>query len=150
MSITRWDPFGDLLPMQDDWNQFFNRLMGRAREGQSGTRMWSPALDIAERDDAYVVTAEIPGLRPEDIQVTLEDGALSISGERKQEKESGDERFHRVERSYGAFRRMITLPSQVRSDGVEASYDNGVLKVVVPKAEGATPKKITVRPGSTA
>jgi HSP20 family protein len=142
MSVSRWDPFQDLLAIQDEMNRFF----GRARRGQAG-RVWAPALDISERKDAYVVSVEVPGVKPEDLDITLEDGLLTIQGERQFASESSEEQFHRVERRYGSFRRSITLPSQVQADAIEASFDNGVLEVLVPKAEEAKPKKITVRPG---
>lgn len=146
MSMMRWDPFRDLLSIQDEMNQLFSRTLGRGGEGETATRRWAPPVDIAERKDAYVITAEVPGVEPEEIQVSLEDGALTIAGEREQTQESSDEQFHRVERRYGAFRRSIMLPRQVKADAIGASYDNGVLTVVVPKAEEAKPKKISVQP----
>jgi len=153
MTVSRWDPFQDLLSIQDEMNQLFTRAFGRERPGQQGEavqqRLWAPALDISERKDAYVVTVEVPGVKPEELDITLEDGLLTIQGERRFTQESSDQQFHRVERRYGSFRRSITLPSQVRADRIEASFDNGVLEVVVPKAEEAKPKKITVRPGAT-
>ncbi|HEX9343905.1 MAG TPA: Hsp20/alpha crystallin family protein [Actinomycetota bacterium] len=154
MSVMRWDPFRDLLSIQEEMNQLFNRAFGRSggeAAGESGRtgRMWAPAIDISERKDAYVVTVEVPGVKQDDIDITLEDGLLTISGERKLTQESSDQQYHRVERRYGAFRRSITLPSQVRADAIEASFDNGVLEVVLPKAEEAKPKKITVRSGGT-
>ena len=152
MTVSRWDPFQDLLSIQDEMNQLFTRAFGRERPGQSGEpvqhRLWAPALDISERKDAYVVTVEVPGVKPEELDITLEDGLLTIQGERRFTQESSDQQFHRVERRYGSFRRSITLPSQVQADQIEASFDNGVLEVVVPKAEEAKPKKITVRPGT--
>jgi HSP20 family protein len=150
MSVMRWDPFRDLLSIQEEMNQLFNRAFGRSsgEAGEGGTaRMWAPALDITERKDAYLVTVEVPGVNQDDIDITLEDGLLTISGERKLTQESSDQQFHRVERRYGAFRRSITLPSQVRADAIEASFENGVLEVLLPKAEEAKPKKITVRSG---
>jgi HSP20 family protein len=152
MTVSRWDPFQDLLSIQDEMNQLFTRAFGRERPGQSEPvqhRLWAPALDISERKDAYVVTVEVPGVKPEELDITLEDGLLTIQGERRFTQESTDQQFHRVERRYGSFRRSITLPSQVQADHIEASFDNGVLEVVVPKAEEAKPKKITVRPGAT-
>ena len=143
MSVSRWDPFQDLLAIQDEMNQVF----GRARQGQAGGRVWAPALDISERKDAYVVTVEVPGVEADDIDITLEDGLLTIQGERQFTSESSEQQYHRVERRYGSFRRSITLPSQVQADAIEASFDNGVLEVLVPKAEQARPKKITVRAG---
>jgi HSP20 family protein len=146
MSVSRWDPFQDLLAIQDEMNQVF----GRARQGQGGGgRVWAPALDISERKDAYVVTVEVPGVNPDDLDITLEDGLLTIQGERQFTQESTEQQFHRVERRYGSFRRSITLPSQVQADAIEASFENGVLEVVVPKAEEAKPKKISVKAGGS-
>jgi HSP20 family protein len=139
MSSTRWDPFQDLASVQDEMNQVF----GRARQAQGG-RVWAPALDIAERPDAYVVTVEIPGVRPEDLDITLEQGLMTIQGERRFHGESTDQQWHRVERRYGAFRRSITLPSQVDADAIEASFENGMLEVVVPKAEETRSRRIMV------
>jgi HSP20 family protein len=143
MSVSRWDPFQDLLAIQDEMNQVF----GRARQGQAGGRVWAPALDISERKDAYVVTVEVPGVNPDDLDITLEDGLLTIQGERQFTSESSEQQFHRVERRYGAFRRSITLPAQVKADRIEATVDNGVLQILVPKMEEAKPKRIQVRPG---
>jgi HSP20 family protein len=151
MSVSRWDPFRDLTSIQEEINQMFDRVFGRRetgqrREGGLTTTAWAPSVDISERKDAFVVTAEVPGIKPEDIEVTLEDGLLTIKGERRMEEETSDRQYHRVERRYGSFRRSITLPSQVQADAIDASYSEGVLQVVVPKAEEAKPKKITVRP----
>jgi HSP20 family protein len=147
MSVSRWDPFQDLLAIQDEMNQVFGRA--RQGQGQGGGRMWAPALDISERKDAYVVTVEVPGVNAEDLDITLEDGLLTIQGERQFTQESTEQQFHRVERRYGSFRRSITLPSQVQADAIEASFENGVLEVVVPKAEEAKPKKISVKAGGS-
>jgi HSP20 family protein len=143
MSVSRWDPFQDLLAIQDEMNQLFGRAAG-----QASRRTWAPALDISERKDAYVVTVEVPGVKADDLDITLEDGLLTIQGERHFTQESTEQQFHRVERRYGSFRRSITLPSQVQADAIEASFEDGVLEVIVPKAEEARPKKITVRPGA--
>ena len=154
MSVLRWDPFRDLTSIQDEMNQMFDRVFGRrssgGREASPTAASWSPAVDISERKDAYVVSAEVPGIKPEELEVTLEDGLLTIQGERRMEKETSDRQYHRVERRYGAFRRSITLPSQVNADAIEASYSDGVLQVVVPKVESAKPKKINVQPGGSA
>jgi HSP20 family protein len=148
MSVSRWDPFQDLLAIQDEMNQLFGRAVGQGpgrSQGQSGERMWAPALDISERKDAYVVTVEVPGIKAEDLDITLEDGLLTIQGERRFTQESTEQQFHRVERRYGSFRRSITLPAQVQAEQIEASFEDGVLEVIVPKAEEAKPKKISVR-----
>ena len=150
MTVSRWDPFQDLLAIQDEMNQLFGRAVGQGSgrgQSQSGERMWAPALDISERKDAYVVTVEVPGIKADDLDITLEDGLLTIKGERRFTQESSEQQFHRVERRYGSFRRSITLPSQVQAEQIEASFEDGVLEVTVPKAEEAKPKKITVRAG---
>ncbi len=154
MSTMRWDPFRDFMSIQDEMNQMFERVFGRrgpgGREAGLTSATWAPAVDISEQKNAYVVTAEVPGVKPEDLDVTLEDGLLTIQGERRSEEESTDRQYHRVERRFGSFRRSITLPSQVDADRIEASYADGVLQVTVPKAESAKPKKIDVRPARPA
>jgi HSP20 family protein len=150
MSVSRWDPFQDLLAIQDEMNQLFGRAVGQGgqrSQGQVAERTWAPALDISERKDAYVVTVEVPGVKADDLDITLEDGLLTIRGERRFTQETSEQQFHRVERRYGSFRRSITLPSQVQADQIEASFEDGVLEVVVPKAEEAKPRKISVRAG---
>jgi HSP20 family protein len=146
MSVTRWDPFGDLLSLQDEMNQLFGRVF-RQQPGldRGGQRLWAPALDIAERPDAYLVTVEVPGVRPEDLDITLEGGVLTVQGERRFQDESQDQQWHRVERRYGAFRRSVTLPSQAQADKIEASFEDGLLHITVPKTEAAMPKRIEVR-----
>ena len=113
----------------------------------ASTRAWAPALDISEGKDAYLVTVELPGVKLDDLEITLEDGLLTIQGERHFAQDSSKEQFHRVERSSGAFRRSITLPAHVVADEVNASMEDGVLRILVPKAEEAKPKRIQVNPG---
>ena len=151
-SVTRWDPFRDLLAIQDEMNTLFNRAYGEREQGEGAgprARAWAPALDISEQKDAYVVSVELPGIKPEQIDITLEDGLLTLSGERSFQQESSEQQFHRVERRYGSFRRSITLPSQVQANAIEAHFEDGVLTVRVPKAEEAKPKKIQVQVGGT-
>jgi len=152
-TMMRWDPFQDLRSAQDEMAQMSPMLahalglhtpQGNA---QATTTAWAPALDISERKDAYLVTVELPGVEAEDLDITLEDGLLTIQGERHFAHDSSEQQFHRVERRYGAFRRSITLPAHVMAEGIQASADNGVLQILVPKMEEATPKRIQVRPG---
>jgi HSP20 family protein len=146
MGVMRWDPFRDLLSIQDEMNQVFRRAIGQGGQSEASEgRLWAPAIDISERKDAYIVTAEVPGVRPEDLDVSLEDGVLTIKGERRFSQESSEQQWHRVERRYGAFRRTITLPTRTKADEIEASFENGLLEVVVPKAEEARPRKIQIR-----
>jgi HSP20 family protein len=153
-TMMRWDPFQDLRSAHDEMAQMSPMLahaLGLHARQQGNDRAmttaWAPALDISERKDAYLVTVELPGIEADDLQITMEDGLLTIQGERQFAQESSEQQFHRVERRYGAFRRSITLPAQVQADQIEASFDNGVLEVMVPKAEEAKPKRIRVRPG---
>jgi HSP20 family protein len=152
-TMTRWDPFQDLRSAQDEMAQMSPMLahaLGlHAQQGndRATTTAWAPALDISERKDAYLVTVELPGVETDDLEITLEDGLLTIQGERHFAHDSTEQQFHRVERCYGAFRRSITLPDHVMGDGIEATVDNGVLQIMVPKMEEATPKRIQVRPG---
>jgi HSP20 family protein len=151
MTTMRWDPFQDLRSAQDEMAQMNPTLahaLGRpTQQGNARTTAWAPALDISERKDAYLVTVELPGLKPEDLDITMEDGLLTIQGERQFTSESSEQQFHRVERRYGAFRRAITLPAHVMAEGIQASFEDGVLQILVPKAEEATPKRIQVRSG---
>jgi HSP20 family protein len=151
-SVTRWDPFRDLLSIQDEMNTLFNRAYGERAPGEGGEqrlRLWAPALDIAEQKDAYLVQVELPGVRPDDLDITLEDGLLTIQGERRFTQESSEQQFHRIERRYGRFRRSITLPTQVQADAIEASFEDGLLAVRVPKAEEAKPRRINVQVGGS-
>ena len=153
MLRTHWDPFQDLRSTQeeraqDQLDRLFAHALGLHTQQASGrSSAWAPALDIAERTDAYLVTVELPGVKLDDLQITLEDGLLTIQGERHFVNDSSEEQFHRVERSSGAFRRSITLPAHVVADEVNASMEDGVLQILVPKAEEAKPKRIQVTPG---
>jgi HSP20 family protein len=157
-TMMRWDPFQDLRSAQDEMAQMgqmgqMSPMLARALgllgqpQGSATATAWAPALDISERKDAYLVTVELPGVEADDLEITMEDGLLTIQGERHFTSKSSEQQFHRVERRYGAFRRSITLPAQVQAEQIEASFDNGVLQIVVPKAEEAKPKRIQVRPG---
>jgi HSP20 family protein len=149
--MTRWDPFQDLRSAQEEMAQMSPMLAHAlglyAQQGSSRATAWAPALDISERKDAYLVTVELPGVEADDLEITMEDGLLTIQGERYFAHDSSEQHFHRVERRYGAFRRSITLPAHVIAEGIQASVDNGVLQILVPKMEEATPKRIKIRPG---
>jgi HSP20 family protein len=156
MLRTQWDLFEDLRSAQDERNQkqmdrLFAHALGLHGQWQgvamdSSIPAWAPALDISERKDAYLVTVELPGVKMDDLKVTLEDDVLSIQGERHITNDTSEEQYHRIERRYGAFRRSITLPAHVMADAIEASLEDGVLRILVPKAEEAKPKRIEVRP----
>jgi HSP20 family protein len=159
-TMMRWDPFQDLRDAQEEMAQMAQMAQMSPRlahalglhgqpqgSGRAETTAWAPALDISERKDAYLVTVELPGVEADDLEITMEDGLLTIQGERHFAHDSSEQQFHRVERRYGAFRRAITLPAHVMAEGIQASADNGVLQILVPKMEEAKPKRIQVRPG---
>ena len=129
-----WPAFGRLADLQDEFDRLF----------ESPLTAWSPALDVREDKESFIIRAELPGLKREDIEVSLQDGALVISGERKFEKAEEGVEVHRQERYYGKFQRALTLPEPVAADKVKADYKDGVLTVTLPKTEEAKPKKIDV------
>jgi HSP20 family protein len=149
--MTRWDAFHDLRGAQDQMNEMY-KLLAKVRgqeASQSGTGVtsapaWAPPVDISERTDAYVLTVELPGVKVEDLEIAFQDGLLTIQGTRSLTQDSTDEQFHVLERRYGLFRRSITLPLHVKADAIEASTEDGVLRVVVPKVEEVQPKRIEV------
>ena len=147
---TGWDLFEDLRAAQDE---MLRATRGHGwRPGQqlaSGTTpaAWAPAIDISERKDAYLVAADLPGVKTSDVEITFDDGLLTIQGERHFAHDSAEEKMHRTERHYGAFRRSITLPSHVEADKIEASTQDGVLQIMVPKAPDVQAKRIQVRAG---
>ena len=151
MSIVRWDPFRELEEVSDRLNRVFGRSSLATNRGGAETREgflsfdWAPSVDIAETPEAFEIKAELPDVKKEDVKVSVEEGQLRISGERKQEKEEKGKRFHRVERSYGSFMRSFSLPENVDDSKLSAEYKDGVLKVVLPKTEKAKPKAIAVK-----
>jgi HSP20 family protein len=153
MLRTQWDPFQDLRNTQDEriryqMDSLFAHALGqRQSTAVDSTPVWAPALDISERKDAYLVSVELPGVKLDDLKITLDDGLLTIQGERYVADDASEQQYHRVERAYGAFRRSVTLPAHVMADAVEASMEDGVLQILLPKAEDAKPKRIEVRPG---
>jgi HSP20 family protein len=151
MTITTgWELFEDLRAAQDEMLRA-NMAHGW-RPGQQLTRgttpaAWAPPVDISERKDAYLVAVELPGVKADDLEITFEGGLMTIQGERHFAHDSADEKMHRAERWYGAFRRSITLPSHVEADKIEASTQDGVLQIMVPKAPEVQAKRIQVRAG---
>jgi HSP20 family protein len=146
---TSWDLFDDLRAARDEMLWLTAGRNGRPveRDGTRGGMAWVPAVDISERKDAYLVTAEIPGVSAADIEVGFEDGLLTIQGERRRAKEASAEQVHQSERPQGRFRRSIALPSHVEADKIEASAQDGVLQILVPKPRETRGKRIQVRAG---
>ena len=121
------------------WDTFFEGKPRRRKAGEDGE--WFSSLDVSETKNDLVVKAELPGLEPKDIDISLSEGVLTIKGEKKQEKEEKEENYHLIERSYGTFTRSVQLPKEVKHDKISASYKNGILKVVLPKSEEAKKKE---------
>ncbi len=145
--FTRWDPFKELEDMERRLSTWFGRPLHRREGGKEALTVaeWVPLVDIEENDKEYVIKAELPEMKKEDIKVSVEDDVLCISGERKHEKEEKGKKYHRVERSYGCFERSFTLPDDADGTKVTAEYKDGVLKVHLPKSEKAKPKAIEVK-----
>ena len=144
MELIPWRRFGGLSPfreeMDDLWSRFFGELPKmRAFEGD-----WSPSVDISETKDNFVVKAELPGLEAKDVNVSISGNMLTIKGEKKKEEEEKDEHHHYVERYYGSFQRSFQLPTNVKTDKIDATFDKGVLKVTLPKTEEAKKKEIKI------
>jgi len=145
MELVRWRPRRDLPVPQEDVDRAFERIFRTWMGPVSFSEFsWNPTVDVAETSDEVVVKAEMPGMSKDDIDITVEDNQLILSGEKKQEQEEKDSNYYRVERSYGAFRRIFTLPARVDVATVKATYQDGVLTVRVPKAEAAKAKKIEI------
>ena len=147
-NLTRWDPFSDMLSLREAMNQLFEGSVvppSLTRRGQGG---FVPPLDLSETADGYLVEVAAPGLKPEDVQITLENNVLTIKGELRQESEDKQRNYHRVERRYGAFQRTITLPSTVKADAIKAELNNGILRLHIPKAEEVKPRRIDVKVGT--
>jgi HSP20 family protein len=144
-SLNRWNQTPNNLTNRDPFFRLFDSFLNQDMAGEDvSNRAWLPPVDIQETEEAYRLTAELPGLTKEDINITLENNVLRLSGERKFEKDARKESYHRIERTYGAFSRSFALPHQVNSEKVAASFENGVLTLTVPKAEQARPRKITI------
>jgi HSP20 family protein len=147
-ATTRWDPFKEMEDLQNRFSKWFG--LTQARPGNGGQESmtvteWAPPVDITEDDKEYLVKADLPEVKKEDVKVTVENGVLTITGERKFQKEEKDKRYHRIERSYGSFMRSFALPDGADGSKVNAEFKDGVLKVHLPKSEKAKPKAVEVK-----
>jgi HSP20 family protein len=152
MALVRWEPVRELTSLQTEMNRLFNTFFetpsGSGGGGNGGAlRRWLPAMDLVETDEHFVLRADLPGLSEEDVSIELEDSVLTVAGERKAEHEEKKEGFYRVERSFGQFRRSLTLPDGVDADGITASFDKGVLEVRIPKPEERKPRRVAIQVG---
>jgi len=148
MALVRWEPVREISSIQSEMNRLFNSFFDTPTTGNGGApRRWLPAMDVVETDDHFVLTADLPGLGEEDVNIEIEENVLTVSGERKAEHEDKREGFVRVERSYGSFRRSLTLPEGVDADAVSANFDKGVLEIRIPKPEVRKPRKVEIQVG---
>ncbi len=148
-SLIRWDPFREMMSIRETMDRLFDSYFYGQPGELTGGWTWELPLDVTEKDDAFLVKASLPGIKPEDLDVTFENNTLTIRGEVKAEEESEGTRYHLRERRYGTFARSITLPRGIQGDAIEANYEAGVLTLRLPKAEEVKPKRITVRTGET-
>jgi HSP20 family protein len=145
-TITRWDPFQDVLSLREAMSQLMEESFVRPATAQNG-KNFIPALDLSETAEGYLVEAALPGVKPEEVEITVENNVLTIKGETRQEVDEQKRNFHRVERRFGSFQRTIGLPTSVKADAIQASLTNGVLRLEIPKAEEVKPRKISVHVG---
>jgi HSP20 family protein len=149
MALIRWEPVRELQTVQSLFNTLFDSTTPNGNRGLA-VRRWVPAMDVVQTDDHYVLRADLPGLSESDVNVEVDHNVLTISGERKSEHEQRNKSYYRVERASGSFSRSLTLPEGVDADAIEASFDNGVLEVRIPKPEQPTPRKVQISVGGAA
>jgi HSP20 family protein len=142
--ITRWDPFREMMVVRNAGDRRFDGNLSVAPSSWKSFN-WSVALDVVENDDEFIVKASLPGINPDDLEITFSDHKLTIKGEVTEEEELDEAHYHLRERRYGSFTRSIKLPSGIEADKIEARYDRGVLNLHLPKVEEIKPKKITIK-----
>jgi HSP20 family protein len=146
-TIVRWDPFREMATLQDRINRVVGDMWGRAHRPDEDyiSGSWMPAVDVRETKDALEISAELPGIEPKEVEVSVENGVLTLKGSRQFEKATEGEAYHRVERAYGSFERSFSLPTNVDPEKVHAVYRHGVLHLTLPKREEAKPKSISIK-----
>jgi HSP20 family protein len=145
MELSPWRPFGELSSLRREMDKLWDRSLSETPFARTFTESWLPSVDISETKDNFVVKAELPGLEAKDVNVSISGDILTIKGEKKAEEEEKDEHYHRIESYSGSFQRVFQLPSGVKADKIEATFDKGVLKVTLPKVEEAKKKEIEVK-----
>lgn len=144
-SFRAWDPFEEVVDLHKRMDEIFGEFFGPTPAAMAATEaVWSPLVDVHETKEGFKLQVELPGVKQEDIQLTIEGNSLMLKGERKRENEVKEDNYHRIERSYGTFQRSIVLPSVVDPNRVKATYRDGVLQIQLPKKEEAKPKEIKV------
>jgi HSP20 family protein len=144
-TLTRWEPLRELATMREMMDRFWDEPSDLLRSWPRMLSEFRPAIDVSEDDGAYIVKASVPGVKPEDVEITLTDNMLTIKGEAREDKESKEKNYHLRERHYGSFLRNISLPMGVKTEKVEATNEHGVITLRLPKSEEVKPKKIAVK-----
>ena len=147
MNLTRWDPFRELEDLSKGLNQWFGQPLMRRLTDDAGTSFsdWAPALDVEETDKEYLIKADLPAIKKDDLKIGIDHGMLTLEGERRHEKEEKGRKFHRVERAYGKFMRRLELPLDIDDTKVLAEFKDGVLNVHIPKSATAKPRTVDVK-----
>ena len=143
--LTRWDPFQELITLRNAVDRLFDTSIVPS-SGSQQPSTWGLALDVVEEEDEFLVKAPVPGINPDDLEITFTDNVLTIQGETKAEEEKDEGSYHLRERRYGSFSRSISLGSHITADKIQANYENGVLILHLPKAEEVKPKRISIKP----
>ena len=150
MNIVKYDPFRELRSLQDEMTRLFTGVVPASFNREEMTHgAWAPSVDIFEDKDRLILEAELPGMSRDDFEISVENNVITLSGERKFEKKTEGDNYHRVERSYGSFTRSFTLPQTVTADGATADFDNGVLRVSLPKREETKARRIEITGSSS-
>lgn len=153
MALIRWEPTRELQAVQGEINRLFNTLFDAPASGggagNGGSRRWVPAMDLVESEGEFVLRADLPGVSEKDVKIELQDGVLTIAGERKAEHEERKEGYYRIERSSGSFSRSLTLPEGIDPSAIKASFNRGVLEVHVPKPAAKQPHKVEIAVGGS-
>jgi len=149
-TLTRWEPTREITTLRDRMDRLFNEALGRGWGGEEGlaTGVWVPSVDVYETPESIVLKADLPEVKKDEVDISIENNTLTIKGEHKVEKEVTEKNFYRMERSYGSFSRSFTLPPTVAGDKAEASFENGVLTLTLPKREESKPRQIKVKVSS--
>ncbi|MBX3295979.1 MAG: Hsp20/alpha crystallin family protein [Acidobacteria bacterium] len=144
MNMIKFDPFRELRTLNDEMNRLFSAVPASVERGEFARGSWSPNVDIYEDENRLFVEAELPGMNRDDFEISVENNVLTLKGERKFEKKTEGDNYHRVERAYGSFTRQFTLPQTITAEGATADFENGVLRVALPKREETKARKIEI------
>ncbi len=152
MTLVKFNPVRDLIDVEREFNRMFNTLGSRfgiahkkVIDEEYDNAVWMPLTDISEDKDKFYLKADLPGIKKEDVKISYADGTISISGERSQEKETKDKKFHRIERSYGKYYRSFNIPTEIKDDKIKAEFKDGQLTITIPKADEVKPKEIDIK-----